>query len=311
LARYASFIYLGHNRYGFAAASEFYFGQPLSTFTEEDAGKAALLAGISKSPRAYAPMTGDPRPLRRRNQILALMARNGYIPEALAKRCQSEPVVRAARSEAETHAPATIGSVFGELRRHGAGRFSISDLVEGRIQVRTTVDGRVQTIVNEALENGLALYEKRHPKGRGLIQGSVVVLANADAAVLAEAGGRQVYGDRLARYSDLNRVTGSLRQPGSVWKPLVYLTAFSQGMDLESVVPDEPIGVPTGDGGTKWIANYDNVFKGPIPLRQALAESRNAVAVWITREIGIRSVNRTARALGIETPLQPYLTTAL
>jgi penicillin-binding protein 1A len=82
-------------------------------------------------------------------------------------------------------------------------------------------------------------------------------------------------------------------------------------MDLESVVPDEPIGVPTGDGGTKWIANYDNVFKGPIPLRQALAESRNAVAVWITREIGIRSVNRTARALGIETPLQPYLTTAL
>ncbi|HEY6555203.1 MAG TPA: transglycosylase domain-containing protein, partial [Vicinamibacteria bacterium] len=311
-ARYASFIYLGHSRYGFAAASEYYFGRPLSTFTEEDAGKAALLAGISKSPRDYDPVVGDPRPLRRRNLILALMAQNGYISEALAKRSQAEPVVRAALSTAETHAPATIGSVFGELRRHGAGRFSISDLVEGRILVRTTVDGRVQTIVNEALENGLASYEQRHSKAKGLIQGSVVVLANADAAVLAEAGGRQVYGDRANRYSDLNRVTGSLRQPGSVWKPLVYLAAFSQGMDLESIVPDEPIGVPTGrDGGTKWIANYDNEFKGPIPLRQALAESRNAVAIWVTREIGIRRVNRTARALGIETPLQPYLTTAL
>jgi len=77
-------------------------------------------------------------------------------------------------------------------------------------------------------------------------------------------------------------------------------------------VPDEPIGVPMGsDGSIKWIANYDNLFKGPIPLRQALAESRNAVAVWVTREIGLDNVIRTAKALGIQTPLQPYITTAL
>jgi penicillin-binding protein 1A len=70
--------------------------------------------------------------------------------------------------------------------------------------------------------------------------------------------------------------------------------------------------VPTGsDGSIKWIANYDNEFKGPIPLRQALAESRNAVAVWVTREIGLDNVIRTARELGIRTPLQPYVTTAL
>ena len=98
-ARHASFIYLGNGRYGFAAASEYYFGKPLSSYTPEDAGKAALLAGISKSPRDYAPVPGNPRPLRRRNQILALMARNGYIPEALAKRCQAEPV-RVARPAA-------------------------------------------------------------------------------------------------------------------------------------------------------------------------------------------------------------------
>ena len=86
----------------------------------------------------------------------------------------------------------------------------------------------MQTIVNEALENGLALYEKRHPEATGLIQGSVVVLRNADAAILAEAGGRQIYKDRPTRYSDYNRATGSLRQPGSAWKPLVYLAAFRQ-----------------------------------------------------------------------------------
>ena len=121
----------------------------------------------------------------------------------------------AARSGPKTHAPAAIETVFDELNQHGAGRFGVEDLFQGRISVRSTVDERVQTIVNEALENGLALYEKRHPGAKGLIQGSVVVLRNADAAILAEAGGRQVYKDRYTRYSDYNRVTGSLRQPGS------------------------------------------------------------------------------------------------
>jgi penicillin-binding protein 1A len=311
-ARSASFLYLGNGRYGYAAASEYYFGKPLSGYTQEDAGKAALLAGITKSPKDYAPVSGDPRPLRRRNEILALMVRNGYIPEGLAKRCQAEPVLVAAHSQIKTHAPAAIGNVLDELKQHGGTRFGFEDLIQGRISVQSTLDDRVQTIVNEALENGLALYERRHPGAKGLIQGSVVVLRNADAAILAETGGRQIYKDRDTRYSDYNRVTGSLRQPGSAWKPLVYLAAFRRGLDLATTVPDEPIEVPQGaDGDMKWIANYDNQFKGPIPIRQALAESRNAVTVWITREIGLDEVIRTARELGIRTPLQPYITTAL
>jgi len=279
----------------------------------EDAGKAALLAGITKAPRDYLPVPGDPRPLRRRNEILALMARNGYIPENLAKRLQAEAVPDAkATSPVKTQAPAAIDTVFDELRQHGAGRFGLEDLFQGRIVVHATVDQRVQTIVNEALETGLALYESRHPQAKGLIQGSVVVLRNADAAILAEAGGRHFYKNRSARYSDFNRATGSLRQAGSAWKPMVYLAAFRHGLKLDTTVPDEPIAVAMGTGRpVKWIANYDHEFKGPIPLRQALAESRNAVAVWITREIGLDSVIGTSLELGIRTPLQPYITTAL
>ena len=240
-SRYASFIYMGSGRYGFGAASEYYFDKPLATYTTEDAGRAALLAGIGKSPRVYAPATGNPRARQRRNQILALMARNGYIPEDLARRCQAEPIGVVRRALAKTEAPAAIDHVLDELQRHGGALFTVEDLFQGRIRVRSTVDQRVQRIVNGALENGLARYENRHPKARGLIQGSVVVLANADAAILAEAGGRQLYNLRSSRYSDYNRVTGSLRQPGSVMKPLVYLAAFRSGLTLDATVPDEPI----------------------------------------------------------------------
>jgi penicillin-binding protein 1A len=311
-ARSASFHYVGNGRYGLAAGSEYYFGKPLSSYTVADAGEAALLAGIGKSPRDYAPVPGNPRSLRRRNQILALMARNGYIAESVARVCQAEPVRVSAHGQRQTEAPAAIGHVFAELSQHGGFAFGIEDLFQGRISVRSTVDDRVQVIVNEALENGLALYEKRHPRAKGLIQGSAVALRNADAAILAEVGGRRFYEDRDGRYSDLNRVTGSLRQPGSAWKPLVYLAAFRQGLNLDTTVPDEPIAVPMGEGrDLKWIANYDNEFKGPIPIRQALAESRNAVAVWVAREIGLDQVIQTARELGIRSPLQPYVTTAL
>jgi penicillin-binding protein 1A len=311
-ARSANLNYLGNGRYGLAAGSEYYFGKSLSSYTVEDAGKAALLAGITKSPRDYSPVSGDPRPLRRRNEILALMARNGYISEGLAKRCQAEPVLVATESPVKTRAPAAINTVLDEVKHRGAGRFGVEDLFQGRITVRSTVDDRVQTIVNEALENGLAAYEKRHPEARGLIQGSVVVLRNADAAILAEAGGRQLGNGRYTRYSDYNRATGSLRQPGSAWKPMVYLAAFRQDMNLDSIVPDEPIWVPArANRPVKWIGNYDKQFKGLITMRQALAESRNAVAVWITREIGLDRVIATSRELGIRTPLQPYLTTAL
>ena len=143
--------------------------------------------------------------------------------------------------------------------------------------------------------------------------GSTITQKNRDGSILAETGGRQVYQGRATSYSDFNRVRKSLRQPGSTMKPIVYLAAFRhRDFSLETLVPDEPIQVPGGPAGDeKWISNYDGVFKGLIPIREALAESRNAVAVWITTQIGIDAVLRTSRSLGVQTPLQRFATTAL
>ena len=313
LARYASFIYMGNSQYGFATAAEYYFGRPLATFSADDADKAALLAGIAKSPRYYAPSAKETeRVLLRRNQTLALMAANGFISQDGVNSAAQRPIqVVARRKDKMLQAPAVLGNVLQELKRRGD--LNVEDLLQGRIQVYSTVDARVQQIANEALEQGLELYEKRHPSAKGLIQGSVVVLRNRDASILAETGGRQFYQDRSAAYSDFNRVTKSLRQPGSTMKPMVYLAAFRQGgFNLETVVPDEPIGVLDGEKqSTKWISNYDEQFRGMIPVREALAESRNTVAIWLTGQIGIARVLGTSRSLGVKTRLQPYATTAL
>jgi penicillin-binding protein 1A len=310
LGRYASFIYLGHGRYGFAAASEHYFGRHLSSYTAEDAGNAALLAGIGKSPHVYAPVPGSPEPRRRRDEILRLMADNGFIVDDLAERARAEPVLVATRDPIKTRAPAVIEGVLAEIGLHGGGRFRVEDLFLGRVRVRTTVDQRLQTIVNEALETGLGLYEVRHPGSEGLIQGSVVVLRNRDAAILAVSGGRSVYQDVQSVYSDFNRASGSLRQPGSAWKPIVYMAAFRLGMGLDSTVSDEPTQVGSG-AEAHWVSNYDGRFHGPITARQALAESRNTVAVRLAQEVGLYEMRRVARELGITSPIQPYISSAL
>jgi membrane peptidoglycan carboxypeptidase len=241
------------------------------------------------------------------------MAASGFISPGQARRAKQRPIELAAQHKGKTiEASAVVDHVLDELasRRTGLG---IKDLLQGRIQVYSTVDAGVQKIANQALENGLLLYEKRHPGARGLIQGSVVVLRNRDASILAETGGREVYRDHSSAYVDYNRVTKSLRQPGSAMKPIVYLAAFQEGaFNLDTVVPDEPISVANGtEQDMKWISNYDGQFKGMIPLRMALAESRNTVAIWITGQIGVGSVLETARILGIKTPLHPYHTTAL
>ena len=314
LARYASFVYMGNGQYGFARAAEYYFGRSLATFGLDDADKAALLAGITKSPRSFAPSNKEnERILRRRNQILALMVINGVISPTSMREVEQRPIQVVVWHKDTIHrAAAVFENVLQELKVSSA-TLSVEDLLQGRIRVYSTVDARVQQIANEALENGLTLYETRHSGFKGLIQGSVIVLRNHDASILAETGGREFYKGRSASYSDFNRVTQALRQPGSAMKPIVYLAAFRQGtFTLDSMVPDQPIGVPDGgEQSTKWISNYDGQFKGLIPLRQALAESRNAAAIWLAGQIGIDSVLQTSRSLGIHTPLQPYPSTVL
>jgi penicillin-binding protein 1A len=310
-ARYASLVYMGNGQYGFARASEYYFGVPLASLTPDDADRAALLAGIMKAPRDYAPTASDRLAvLRRRNQVLALMSARGFITPVQHDAAVLRPVVRVARPTlVPLESAAVVEHVLEELRAQDLG---LDDLLLGRVQVQTTVDARIQRIAADALEKGLARYEARRVPRNGLVQGAVVVLRNSDGGVLAEVGGRRAIEGGATSYLDFNRAREAWRQPGSAMKPIVYLAAFRRRtVGLDTLVPDEPISVPDGTGGLKWIANYDGQYKGLMPARQAFAESRNAVAVWLTKRVGIDAVLATARDLGLRAPLRPFVTTAL
>ncbi len=322
LARFVSYVYLGYGRYGVDAASEFYFNKKVNKFTDDDADKSALLAGIIKNPAAYSPSVNPTRldtqrQLSRRNEVLNLMVDNGYISAKEVNKFKQRELPTVERNKAKTAAPSMVGDIFKELKKDSQ---NVEDLFNGRILVYSTADLKIQNVANQALENGLKAYEERHREARGLAQGSVVVLRNSDGAVLAQVGGREFFKGQMYKYSDLNRVTYSVRQPGSAFKPFDYITDFENGGSLDDIILDTPVAVAMGaikvgskwvKRPPKWIANYDGKFKGNIKKRQALAESRNAPAIRVGMKNGINNVIRNAHILGIKTPLQSYITTAL
>ncbi len=315
MARFASFIYLGNGRYGFDAASEYYFNRRVKDLGQGDAPKAAFLAGLIKLPIS-SKASNFSRQLTRKNHILDRMAINKFLAPSESEQFKKVKV-DLLPSKVKTEAPSVVSDILNEIKSYG---YNVDQFFEGRFSIYSTTNLEIQKIANQALENGLKIYEKRHPEAEGKIQGSVVVLRNGDGAILAEIGGRQVFNSQKIAYTDFNRVKHSRRQPGSAFKPFVYLTAIKDGWTLESVIRDAPIAVPMGSikvgnkwvkRPPKWIKNYDGKFKGFIPLRKALAESRNAPTVRLAGIVGINDVIKTSHLLGIKTKLEPYITTAI
>ena len=122
-----------------------------------------------------------------------------------------KPVEILARNEPKTIAPSVVNDVLKEIRANG---FESEDIFQGNIQINSTVNLRIQQIVNAALQKGLEAYEKRHPDQKGLVQGSVVVLRNSDAAILAMTGGRQFFRNEKYKYSDHKESSLLLRHMG-------------------------------------------------------------------------------------------------
>ncbi len=278
LSRYLSNVYFGDNVYGITAASKHYFGR---TPDKLNIGQAAMLAGLVKAPSRLAPTTNLKGARARQAVVVAAMEDAGFLTKAEADAVQPQRVLD---SRPETLPSGTYFAdwVLPEARDQ-AGE------IKTEATVQTTLNPRLQRIA------------ERTVRSAGLNQAQVALVAmRPDGRVVAMVGGKDY------SKSPFNRATQARRQPGSAFKLFVYLAALRSGMTPDSTIEDEPIDI----AGWKP-RNSDGRYLGKITLRQAFARSSNVAAARLTQAVGVKSVIKAARDLGITTPIPNEATIAL
>jgi penicillin-binding protein 1A len=283
LELYLNRVYFGSGAYGVEAAAQKYFGHGARDATLSE---AAILAGLMKAPTKLAPNHNPEAATERAAQVITAMAQEGHITEAMAKIALARPAGAVptrvgSLNYAADYVMDTLNDTIGAIDQ---------DLV-----VSTTLSGTLQTSAEQALTDEL---DKKGGK-YGVTQGAIVAL-DPGGAVRALVGGRN-YAD-----SQFDRAVSAHRQPGSAFKPFVYLTALEKGLTPDTVRDDAPINVKG------WQPeNYSHEYFGPVTLTNALALSLNTVAVRVGMEAGPRNVVKTAHRLGITSDLQPNASIAL
>mgnify|MGYP002780594379 FL=1 len=306
LEAFLNVIPFGRGLYGIEMASRHYFGKPASQLT---IAEAASLAAMPKSPVQYDPVREPERNRTRRNTVLALMREQGYLTDAQASAAQRSPL-RTAPDFGVVPAPWVLDIVRVQAQRAGVA------LADGGFTVHTTIDPALQRAASRALVEEIADMEARPgwPHGkcaagarreRACLEGAVVVVDPWTGDVRALVGGR----DHVA--SSFNRAVDGNRQPGSAFKPFVYAAAIAAGLPANLPVADTAIALSLPEGRTYAPTNADGRFLGALPMRDALALSRNPVAVELALTVGLDSVQATARRAGLRAPIAPYPSSAL
>jgi penicillin-binding protein 1A len=277
LEMYLNRVYFGSGAYGVQAAANRYFNVDAR---ELNLSQAAILAGVLPAPSRYAPNRNPEAAHQRAALVLAAMAQEGYITSAEAEQARKNP------SEAASYHMTKSGNYIADwvmdVLPYHVGT------IEQDVVVETTVDLNLQGWAEAAITETIA------EKGQefGVSEGAMVVV-DGTGAIRAMVGGRD-YAE-----SQFNRATDARRQPGSAFKPFVYLTAIEKlGYRPDTVLIDEPVTF-----GTWSPQNYDGKYRGPLTLKEALAKSINTIAAQLADQVTPDAVVQTAKRMGINSPL--------
>ncbi len=284
LELYLNRVYFGSGAYGIESASQRYFNKPAKQLSLPE---AATLAGLVRSPSRLAPSRNPNGAEKRAQIVLAQMAEQKFITDAQATAALASPAVavRQTGTGSANYVADWVMDVLDDLVGH----------VEDDIVIATTIDPALQAVAETALVEEIVTKGEK----AGVSQGAIVVMT-PDGTVRALVGGRN-YAE-----SQFNRAVAAKRQPGSAFKPFVYLTALESGMTPDTVREDKPIALKG------WRPeNYGREYYGPVSLRQALSQSLNTVSVRLTLEVGPEAVVHTAHRLGIASRLDANPSIAL
>lgn len=284
LELYFNRAYYGAGANGIEAASQKYFDKSARYL---NLSESALLAGLMKAPSAYNPLRHPEKAKARQKLVLNAMLEEGYIDQQ-----QSDHAARTQLGLRQTNVASQGQYAADWVMRDMRG---IAGDLTGDIVVDATIDPYLQLVAENALN---AVMAENGPKYNA--QQAALILMDKNGAVRAMVGGRD-YGK-----SSFNRVTNAKRQPGSVFKPFVYLAALEKGFTPASKVQDAPISFKN------WKPkNYNNKYYGNVSLKEGLAKSMNSVAIRLAKNVGAAKVIATARRLGISSDLRKDLSIAL
>lgn len=312
LENYLNEIYLGQKGsqgiYGVWEASQFYFSKPL---TELSPGEMALLAGLIRGPNNYSPYRNVEAATRRRNVVLAKLLDDKIITRRQYETSLSETLPHRELIKVTNDAPYYVDF----LRRELAENYSNDVLTTEGLRIFTSLDLHLQKLAERSLSEGLKRLEAKYPalRRRGQedsLEGAVVVIRPQTGEIKAMAGGRNY------QKSQFNRVFQAKRQPGSIFKPFVYLAALMYGAEngrkftAMTKVDDSPF---TWEyDRQEWKpGNYNDEFFGTVTLRRALEKSLNSATARVAREVGIRRIRDLAQRLGIQSSLPAVPSLAL
>ncbi len=311
LELYLNDVYLGNRGsfalHGVTEAARIFFGKDVSNLTLSE---AALIAGVIQNPYLHSPFVNRERAKERRDLVLSSMAEAGYITRDAADRAATDPIA-VVTGAVDNEAPYFVDYLSEELQTQLPGITQRS----GALDVYTTLDLNMQRYAQSAVREGLARVDqtlarrRRHP---GPAQAALVAVDPRTGDVLALVGGR------FYNRSQFNRATAARRQPGSTFKPFVYLAAFERAAaegraDLTpaTMVWDEPT-TWTYDEQEWSPRNYENDYDGYISLRRALALSRNIATIKVAEQTGFAEVAALWKKTNVgRSALQGYPSIAL
>jgi penicillin-binding protein 1B len=291
--------------FGVAEASRLFFGKDVSNVS---VAEAATIAGVIQQPSALSPFTNPQKCRERRNVVVQTMAESNYIDEATAARAVKEPLVVVQRA-LEAEAPYFVDYVNQTLDEKYPG---LTTTTSQAVDVYTTLDLHLQRLAQDAVRKGLTTVDQMLPKRKkGKAEVAMIALDPRTGEILSFIGGRSY------NQSQYNRAIVSRRQPGSVFKPFVYLTAFEQAVE-DGRTDVTPASITLDEQETfefdnqVWTpANYEKEFNGPVTYRFALAHSLNLGTIHVAQAAGYDRVAALWKKLGVGNPPRPYPSIAL
>ena len=294
LGMYLNQAYFGTRAYGIEAAARTYFGK---STRDLNLAEAALLASMPKAPSIYSPFKNPKKAKERRTIVLKQMLDHKFITKAQYEEAEKGTLPLTPHFR-KYDAPYFIET----LRQNLAAKYG-NELYTSGYKIYSTLDFRMQQIAEESVKLGLSSIEKRVRPG---LEAALLALDIRTGHIKAMVGGANFWENQF------NRATQALRQPGSAFKPFVYITAIENGMTSEERINDSPISFKGSKPGHRWRPqNYNGKYYGSVTLKTALAKSLNAATVRLAAKSGINNVIEIAKRLGIKTDLQPYLPLAI